>query len=127
MNTSNLPYLLLVDDELDGPLLIQEYVESLFFCHVAVSIKEAEKLVTEYNYSAIAINIDSSTETSRIDLMMTLREMKKYKSIPIIVVAGYSYTEDIQYLKELGFSNVLIKPYGKNELLETLHSHLIIN
>ncbi len=63
-------------------------------------------------------------EMSGIEICKKLREIKKFKDIPIIAITSYAMKGDKKRIMEAGFNEYMAKPIKVKELRELIQSYL---
>lgn len=117
--------ILFVDDEELNRVLAQDILESIGYQSILASSGIEAINIFKNNREKIDIVI--------LDFMMpemdgkdTFIELKKIdENIKVILSSGYSETEDIQFMKEMGLTSIINKPYRIEDLNELLDSVLI--
>lgn len=117
--------ILFVDDEELNRVLAQDILESIGYQSILASSGIEAINIFKNNREKIDIVI--------LDFMMpemdgkdTFIELKKIdENIKVILSSGYSETEDIQFMKEMGLTSIINKPYRIEDLKELLDSVLI--
>lgn len=121
-NKKKLPSLLLVDDDFTSLAFMKKYLEENFMLRAASDAEQVFRLIKEDNYSGFLIDIKLGTGMDGLELTKELRKIKRYKSVPIIAVTAFFSPNDVRYLEQSGFDDVIIKPFDKEALLEKLHA-----
>ena len=55
------------------------------------------------------------------EIVQRIRDNKRFKNLPIIVLSGDAYTKQHWDLDKLGIDDFILKPYDSEELLEKIH------
>jgi signal transduction histidine kinase len=118
--------ILLVEDSELMQLTILKTLAStgLFFINI---VSKGEDLVPNIINKEVDLILLSNTIPgfSAIDLATSVRNLsKEYKKTPIIVLSTQAYKEDIKRFKQNGINNVLVKPFDKKKLIESIHKYL---
>ena len=56
-----------------------------------------------------------------------IRRNPAYQAIPIVMMSGLSAQEDIQRAYDAGADAYIIKPFGEQHLIDTVHQYLVAN
>ncbi|MEE9190598.1 MAG: response regulator [Candidatus Neomarinimicrobiota bacterium] len=90
----------------------------------ANNAQRALKQLKGLNINCALLDINLGHGMSGIQLMYKLRQMSKYKNIPIISVTAYYGRENKEAFINYGFTDFIAKPFNYNQLDEMLHNHL---
>jgi two-component system, chemotaxis family, chemotaxis protein CheY len=83
-------------------------------------------VIEEYGKSVDLIIMDLTLKKENgFDLIRQLREMDKYKEIPVLILSEHANKDNVLLAKELGVLGYLRKPIQKDELIDRVKS--IIN
>lgn len=112
--------LLIVDDEIQIIDLIKKYARfSGYDCDVAYNGKEAIELVKQNNsndengYSLIIMDI----MMPEMDGFTAVKEIRKFSSLPVILLSARSEEYDKLYGFDLGIDDYVTKPFSPKELM----------
>lgn len=124
MDSTNRPWVLLIDDHDDGRELMGEFLSfSGYEVAACGSGEEALKVVDERGAPGLVITDLSLGMMSGTEVARRLRDQESTSSVPILAVTGHAGFEDDDRL----FSAVLVKPVILNELAATvervIHRH----
>lgn len=107
-------HILIVDDEELIRSVIKDYIEEEHFtCDEAENGEEAIELAENNNYDLIIMDI----MMPHMDGYQALKEIKKFKNIPVIMLSAR--TEEIDKLQgfSLGIDDYVTKPFSPKELV----------
>lgn len=90
----------------------------------AHSGEEALNVLNDKQFDVMLLDIALGEGISGVVLMENLREMKKFKDIPIIAVTAFE-KQAVRKVKRGGFSDILRKPYNADQLKNILRKNNI--
>lgn len=106
--------ILIVDDELNIRRVVREYAE-----FEGYEVEEAEngmaavELVKNNDYDLIVMDV----MMPKLDGFSTCKEIKKHKSIPVIMLSARGEEYDKLFGFELGIDDYVVKPFSPKELM----------
>ncbi len=117
---------LFIDDEELNRFLAEDILESIGYDSIlASSGNEGIKFYKENSEKIDIVILDYMMP--EMDGKDTFIELKKYnKDIKVILSSGYSDTESIQEMKEMGLTSIINKPYKIEDLKKMLDTVLAI-
>ncbi len=106
--------ILIVDDEINIRRVVREYAEfEGYEVAEAENGMEAVELVKNSNYDIIVMDV----MMPKLDGFSTCKEIKKYKSIPVIMLSARGEEYDKLFGFELGIDDYVVKPFSPKELM----------
>jgi DNA-binding response OmpR family regulator len=106
--------ILIVDDEAKIRNVIREYAEfGGFNVAEAVDGMEAVEMCREHDYDIIIMDV----MMPRLDGFSAVKEIKKTKDIPIIMLSARGEEYDKLFGFELGIDDYIVKPFSPKELM----------
>ena len=106
--------ILIVDDEINIRRVGKEYAEfEGYEVGEAANGMEAVELVKNNDYDLIVMDI----MMPKLDGFSTCKEIKKYKSIPVIMLSARGEEYDKLFGFELGIDDYVVKPFSPKELM----------
>lgn len=106
--------ILIVDDEINIRRVVKEYAEfEGYEVGEAANGMEAVELVKNNDYDLIVMDI----MMPKLDGFSTCKEIKKYKSIPVIMLSARGEEYDKLFGFELGIDDYVVKPFSPKELM----------
>lgn len=121
MSESNLPHLLVVDDDPAIRNLIFEYLtDNDLRVTVAADGEEMTAALVQYAIDLVVLDLRMPGE----DGMKIARRLREQSSLPIIVVSGRLDEADRVMALELGADDYLTKPFSPRELLARIRTVL---
>lgn len=106
--------ILIVDDEINIRRVVREYAEfEGYEVSEAANGMEAVELVKSNDYDLIVMDI----MMPKLDGFSTCKEIKKYKSIPVIMLSARGEEYDKLFGFELGIDDYVVKPFSPKELM----------
>ncbi|MBE6845433.1 MAG: response regulator transcription factor [Ruminococcus sp.] len=106
--------ILVVDDETNIRRVVREYAE--FEGHEvfeAVDGMDAVEMVKNNNYDVIVMDV----MMPKLDGFSTCKEIRKYKTIPVIMLSARGEEYDKLFGFELGIDDYVVKPFSPKELM----------
>ncbi|MGF1541765.1 MAG: response regulator [Pleurocapsa sp.] len=120
ISSSNVPVILVVEDDPDNLLLLCHTL--IFLKHnfiTATTGKKAYNLVMEYEIDLMLLDL-KLPDINGFELISSLKEDKLTQKIPIIVLSALVRTQDRERAIKAGCNEYIIKPY----LIEDLDSKI---
>lgn len=118
--------ILVAEDDNVNFLLIEKLLKNLNFtiirAHDGNEAIELFKNNQEINLILMDIKMPNKNGYEAFEAIRQLD-----KNIPIIAQTSYSFEEEIQKIKDLGFSGYIMKPIDKNKLMKTLSKFIKID
>ena len=106
--------ILIVDDEINIRRVVKEYAEfEGYEVGEAANGMEAVELVKNNDYDLIVMDI----MMPKLDGFSTCKEIKKYKSIPVIMLSARGEEYDKLFGFELGIDDYVVTPFSPKELM----------
>lgn len=103
-----------MDDEINIRRVVKEYAEfEGYEVGEAANGMEAVELVKNNDYDLIVMDI----MMPKLDGFSTCKEIKKYKSIPVIMLSARGEEYDKLFGFELGIDDYVVKPFSPKELM----------
>ena len=106
--------ILVVDDEMNIRRVVKEYAE--FEGHEVFEAEngmQAISMVKEDNFDLIIMDV----MMPKLDGFSTCKEIKKYKTIPVIMLSARGEEYDKLFGFELGIDDYVVKPFSPKELM----------
>lgn len=106
--------ILIVDDEMNIRRVVREYAEfEGYEVEEAEDGMDAVELVKNNHYDLIVMDI----MMPKLDGFSTCKEIKKYKSVPVIMLSARGEEYDKLFGFELGIDDYVVKPFSPKELM----------
>ncbi len=106
--------ILIVDDEVNIRRVVKEYAEfEGYEVYEAEDGMDAVEMVKEHVYDLIIMDV----MMPKLDGFSTCKEIKKYKSIPVIMLSARGEEYDKLFGFELGIDDYVVKPFSPKELM----------
>ncbi len=120
-----MPSILIVDDVATIRHIVTAVFDSVGYKVVeAASGEEALAIATERRVHLVLADVNMPG-MSGLDLIAALRELKSYRSTPIVILAKGGKDENIQRAEKLGANGWIEKPFTPERLLGTVNQVLI--
>ena len=126
INGSDLPYILIVEDNEMSSTLTKTYLRGKYFVDIAENAVDALKLISQKNYSLVLLDINLGSGMNGVDLLGEIRSNFNYINTPILAMTGYAFNSDKVNFLNSGFNNYIAKPFSKQQLLILLDETLNI-
>ena len=113
--------ILVVDDEVNIRRVVREYAE--FEGYVVAEAEngmEAVEMVKSEDFDLIVMDI----MMPKLDGFSTCKEIKKYKTIPVIMLSARGEEYDKLFGFELGIDDYVVKPFSPKELMARIKAVL---
>ena len=117
---TNKPHLLIVEDDFENQKFLQIFLKRKFDLKICDSSETFYKLIDEYEFDLILMDISLRGKKDGLQLTKELRDMEKYKDIPIIALSAHAFQKDKENAYNAGVDMFLTKPIQNDVLLETL-------
>ncbi|MCM1227729.1 MAG: response regulator transcription factor [Clostridium sp.] len=106
--------ILVVDDEINIRRVVREYAEfEGYDVSEAANGMEAVELVKNEDFDIIVMDV----MMPKLDGFSTCKEIKKHKSIPVIMLSARGEEYDKLFGFELGIDDYVVKPFSPKELM----------
>ena len=113
--------ILVVDDEVNIRRVVREYAEfEGYEVSEAENGMEAVEMVKSNDYDLIVMDI----MMPKLDGFSTCKEIKKYKTIPVIMLSARGEEYDKLFGFELGIDDYVVKPFSPKELMARIKAVL---
>ena len=121
MIDSDASHILVVDDDRRLRALLQRFLrENGYYVSVAQDADDARKMLAEYKFDLLIIDIMMPRETG----LVFLEKLRKESRVPVILLTAMGETADRIAGLELGADDYLPKPFEPKELLLRLKNIL---
>lgn len=118
--SSNKPSILIVEDNHLDILVLKVLLEKYFNLYIVTNGTDALYAAEEFVFDVILTDINlGDPNMDGVAVMKKIRENQKTRDIKIYAVTGYA--DNIDYLIEQGFNDVLTKPVIKDEIFDILN------
>ncbi len=106
--------ILVVDDEINIRRVVREYAEfEGYEVFEAEDGMDAVEMVKENDYDVIIMDV----MMPKLDGFSTCKEIRKYKSVPVIMLSARGEEYDKLFGFELGIDDYVVKPFSPKELM----------
>ena len=113
--------ILVVDDEVNIRRVVREYAEfEGYEVAEAENGMEAVEMVKSEDFDLIVMDI----MMPKLDGFSTCKEIKKYKTIPVIMLSARGEEYDKLFGFELGIDDYVVKPFSPKELMARIKAVL---
>ncbi|MDP4290102.1 MAG: ATP-binding protein, partial [Bacteroidota bacterium] len=118
---------LIVEDDKVNAELTSFYLEGVATVDIAYDGESAVRMAEHNKYSAILMDINLGVGMDGFEATKRIRQLQGYKHIPIIATTGYTLYNEIELIKNSGFTEYLPKPFSKKELMTSIKRNSLIN
>ena len=118
---------LIVEDDKINAELTSYYLEGIASVDVAYDGESAIEMAKQKVYSVILMDINLGIGMSGFEATKAIRHLHNYKETHIIAITGYTLYNEIELIKNSGFSEYLPKPFSRQELLTSIRRKFLIN
>ncbi len=108
---------LLVEDDEENIITIKYILKDICNIDIAFSGYEALSLIKKENYDLILMDIGLK-ELDGIQTTKIIRQLEKYKNIPIVALTAFAMIGDKERFLEAGCSHYISKPFAPKDLIE---------
>jgi signal transduction histidine kinase/CheY-like chemotaxis protein len=123
MNTGNREVILVAEDDNINFLLIEKLLTMLNFTIIRAKNGEEAILFCEENKEIDLVLMDIKMPV--LDGHQAFKKIRTFnKTVPIIAQTSYSFPEEIEKIKELGFNDFITKPIEKEKLFMLIEKYL---
>lgn len=118
--SSNKPSILIVEDNHLDILVLKVLLEKYFNLYIVTNGPDALYAAEEFVFDVILTDINlGDPNMDGVVVMKKMRENEKTRDLKIYAVTAYA--DNIEYLIEQGFNDVLTKPVIKDEIFDILN------
>jgi CheY-like chemotaxis protein len=111
---------LYVEDDVIALNYISIVLKSLYAVTTAFSAKAALEQVNASQFDILMLDINLGKGMDGIELMKKIRQIKNYKTTPIVAVTAYAAQSDKEEFLLKGFTHYISKPFTSTEIKELL-------
>ncbi|MCL4551051.1 MAG: response regulator, partial [Bacteroidetes bacterium] len=86
----------------------------------AENAETALRKVSQEKFDLILMDINLRHGMDGIELTQAIREIPRYKKVPVVAVTAYAKSEDKEEFLSKGFSHYISKPFAPAELINLL-------
>lgn len=114
------PFILIVEDNPANAELAAQYLKHSCVTDTAFSGKAAIAMAWQNDYDLILMDINLGSETDGIQATREIRNIKQYRTVPIIAVTGYSTPSEKKQIMDQGLDDFMSKPYSRDDLMRII-------
>ncbi|NCQ17142.1 MAG: hypothetical protein COZ80_06875 [Ignavibacteria bacterium CG_4_8_14_3_um_filter_37_9] len=118
-----IPNVLLVGGNRLNLVTFQTFLQNKAVLEIALTPKTALRLASKNIFNLILIDVNPGESAASIELMKELKGLNKDNEIPIVAVIRAELESELATLKNEGFSDCLLKPFKKNQLIDTIKNN----
>lgn len=111
--------LLIVDDEVNIREVVKEYAEfEGYECECAVDGMDAVKKAKENDFDLIIMDV----MMPRLDGFSAVKEIRKFKNVPVLMLSARGEEYDKLFGFELGADDYVVKPFSPKEVMARVNA-----
>ena len=114
------PHLLVVEDDYENQKFLEIFLKRKFDLKICDSAETFYKLIEENDFDIILMDISLRGKKDGLQLTKEVREMDKYKKVPVVALSAHAFQKDKENAYQAGVDIFLTKPVQNEVLLETL-------
>lgn len=114
------PNLLVVEDDYENQKFLEIFLKRKFDLKICDSADTFYTLIEENDFEIVLMDISLRGKKDGLQLTNELREMEKYKTVPIVALSAHAFQKDKENAYKAGVDIFLTKPVQNEVLLETL-------
>lgn len=114
------PRLLVVEDDYENQKFLEIFLKRKFQLKICDSSETFYKLLEQDDFDIILMDISLRGKKDGLQLTKELREMDKYKSIPVVALSAHAFQKDKENAYQAGVDMFLTKPIQNEVLMDTL-------
>ncbi len=112
--------LLIVEDDFENQKFLQIFLKRRFDLEICDSSDTFYQLIDNQDFDIILMDISLRGKKDGLQLTRELRNMPKFKDIPVIALSAHAFQKDKENAYQAGVDMFLTKPIQNDVLLETL-------
>jgi CheY-like chemotaxis protein len=112
------PLILFVEDNKLNQEVTKIFLKDLALVDCVSDGRSAINIVNEKLYSLILMDINLGAGMDGIETTRQIRQIRGYETTPIIAVTGYASSADREKFIAFGLTDILVKPFNKDEILD---------
>jgi two-component system sensor histidine kinase BarA len=114
---------LIVEDDLVNQKILCRYLSDYESIVVTDCGEDAVNKCESNVFDIVLMDIKLKNGIDGITTLKKIKEIGKYKDIPVIAVTGYAIKEDKEYFLQEGFDDYLAKPFVKETFSEFIKKY----
>ncbi|MCF8240640.1 MAG: response regulator [Melioribacteraceae bacterium] len=119
-DTEKKPKLLVVEDDYENQKFLQIFLKRKFKLEICDSSDTFYEKLKEQDFDIILMDISLRGKKDGLQLTRELREMPKYKDLPIVGLSAHAFQRDKDNAYNAGVNQFLTKPVQNDVLMDTL-------
>lgn len=118
--------ILIVEDDMINAELTSFYLEGIASVDIAYNGESAIEKASQNTYQIILMDINLGIGMDGFETTKKIRLLENYQHIPVIATTGYTLYNEIELIKNSGFTEYLPKPFSRDELLTSINKNFLI-
>lgn len=119
-DTQSKPRLLVVEDDYENQKFLEIFLKRKFELKICDSSDTFYKMIEQSDFDIILMDISLRGKKDGLQLTRELREMDKYKSVPVVALSAHAFQKDKENAYQAGVDMFLTKPIQNEVLMDTL-------
>jgi len=115
--------ILYIEDDEIARSLVSLFLKDLYKIELAKNGLEGLEKAKHEKYDIILMDINLKLKPDGIETFRKIKELKNYKTTPVIAITAYAMAEDRAKYLNIGFSNYISKPFTKKDLVALLEKY----
>lgn len=118
------PLILVVEDDPNTQTLLKFFLRDNYETCFAKSVLKAKEKMDNQPFEIVLLDLSLEGNEDGLDLVLYLRNMKKWKDIPIIATTAHAFSTDRENCLQAGCNDYLAKPFKWADLLDKIEQCL---
>ena len=118
--------ILVFDDDQINRRILSRYLEDYGDVVVVDCGEEAINKCKSDFFDLVLLDIRSKDGMDGVKALKKIKEIDRYKDIPVLAITGYAMNRDKEYFLQEGFNGYLAKPFLKDTFIEFIKNYLPI-
>lgn len=114
------PSLLVVEDDYENQKFLQIFLKRKFDLEICDSSETFYEKLEQKDFNIILMDISLRGKKDGLQLTREIREMPKYKDLPVVGLSAHAFQRDKDNAYNAGVDVFLTKPVQNDVLLDTL-------
>lgn len=111
---------LILDDNTDTLALTRHQLKGIYHVETVADADSALETARTKSFDALLLDINLGGGHDGIDVLHAIRELERYKEVPIVALTAYAMPGDQERFLAAGFDAYLSKPFTKAEITEVI-------
>lgn len=112
--------ILVVDNDYDSLLIVKFYLSKLYKVDLAETGESALEMLQEMSYDMVIMDISLGPGIDGLSTLKIMRSISSLVRLPVLALTANAFAGDADFYIREGFSDFLLKPFKKNELMQVV-------